>query len=245
MRTILINLFKKQILNDVAIEANMMARVLRRNPETEDQANDLMDLTDELNYPTLARAMTEGFGEVKQVCQRYLVTGRDTDDNRLERPEEAPKYEETVKSGLCGYDLICGIPYVIAVEAAEPVTVLSANGVVLGNSLEGSIKYTPATTGRIKVETHAEEVHLSYYYGKPSSLELELLMPVTFNLGVTETMKSSAHRMIVDHVIYTLLLNQWPEKSAIYRERFQADADSLRNALQARTGFCRHAEDWS
>ena len=243
---VLISLLKKQIVNDVAIECNIIGRTLQRSKETEEQGSDIMTPDDELTKPVVARGITEGFGEVKRVCQRYLVMGRDTDDNRLERINEMEKIRETVTNKLGGYDLVAGTPYVIAVKADKPVTLVSAMGKEIatlgGNS---QTEYTPATSGRITLETDAEKVEITYYHGKFGTLELELTMPSNFNLGMTETAKSCAHRMIVDHVMYSLLLNQWPDKAVVYKDRFNADMEGLRDAMQARTKFTRRAADWS
>lgn len=239
-------MLKKQIVNDVSTECNVIGRTLQRNPETEEQGSDIMSPNDELTKPIVARAITEGFGEVKRMCQRYLVMGRDTDDNRLERINEMDKHSETVSNKQGGYDLLAGTPYIIGVEAKNAVTLVSVSGQKIGTlSNKGQMEYTPTETGRISLETEAEEVKLTYFSGKFGTLELELSMPSNYNLGMTETAKSCAHRMIVDHVMYTLLLNQWPEKSVVYKDRFNADAEGLKNAMQARTRFCRQAEDWS
>lgn len=243
---VLIRLLKKQIVNDVSIECNIIGRTLQRNPETEEQGGDIMSPDDELTKPVVARAITEGFGEVKRICQRYLIMGRDTDDNRLERINEMNKHTETVSNKTGGYDLIAGTPYIIKVEADSPVTLVSVTGkAIAAMSGKGTVEYTPASSGRITLETDAQEVKISYFHGDFGTLELELSMPGTFNLGVTETAKSCAHRMIVDHVMHSLLLNQYPEKSAMYKERFLSDLEGLRNALQARTRFGRNAPDWS
>ena len=125
---VLISLLKKQIVNDVAAECNIIGRTLQRNPETEEQGSEIMTPDDELTKPIVARAMTEGFGEVKRVCQRYLLMGRDTDDNRLERINEMSKYSEIVSDKLGGYDLVANTPYIISVKAEKPVTLVSAKG---------------------------------------------------------------------------------------------------------------------
>lgn len=245
-QSVLISLLKKQIVNDVAIECSIIGRVLQRNPETEEQGSDIMSPTDELNKPVVARAITEGFGEVKRVCQRYLMMGRDTDDNRLERINEMQKHSETVDDKQGGYDLLAGRPYIIHVEADAPVTLVDVNGARIAEvSGSSQLEYTPYETGRITLETVSKKVKLTYFSGKFGTLELELSMPANFNLGMTETAKNCAHRMMVDYVMYALLNNQWPEKSLVYRERFNASAEGLRNALQARTRFMRRAHDWS
>jgi hypothetical protein len=243
---VLISLLKKQIVNDVAIECSIIGRTLQRNKETEEQGSEIMTPDDELTKPIVARAITEGFGEVKRMCQRYLVMGRDTDDNRLERINEMERVKETVSNMQGGYDLMSGTPYIIGVKASKPVTLVAANGWVIA-TLNGNsqTEYTPTTSGRITLETEADKVELTYYHGTFGTLELELTMPANFNLGMTETAKSCAHRMIVDHVMYSLLLNQWPDKAVVYKERFNADMEGLRDAMQARTKFTRRAADWS
>lgn len=245
-QSVLISLLKKQIVNDVAIECSMIGRALQRNPETEEQGGDIMSPTDELSKPVVARAITEAFGEVKRVCQRYLMMGRDTDDNRLERINEMTKYAEHVTDKQGGFDLLANTPYIILVEADAPVTLVSVSGAKIGEvSGNSQLEYTPTETGRISLETNAKHVKLTYFYGKFGTLELELTMPASFNLGMTETVKSCAHRMMVDYVMYALLSNQWPERSLVYRERFNVDAEGLRGSLQARTRFTRRAFDWS
>lgn len=243
---VLIRLLKKQIVNDVATECNIIGRTLQRNPETEEQGSDIMTPDDETTKPLVARAMTEGFGEVKRVCQRYLIMGRDTDDNRLERINEMDRYTETVTNKQGGYDLVTSTPYIISVKADKPVTLVSATGKEIEKTSGNSqVEYTPSTSGRISLETDAEKVELTYFFGNFGTLELELTMPANFNLGMTETAKGNAHRMIVDHIMFSLLINQWPEKATLYKERFNSDMEGLRNAMQARTRFSRNAHDWS
>lgn len=243
---VLISLLKKQIMNDVATECSIIGRTLQQNPETEEQGSRIMKPEDKLTQPVTARAMTEGFGEVKRVCQRYLTMGRDTDDNRLERINEMYKYNETVKNRQGFYDLVSGMPYIIEIKADKPVVLISSTGKVITTVNDnGRIEYTPAENGRITLETEAEEVGVTYYHGKFGTLELELSVPENFNLGMVETAKSNAHRMIVDHIMFSLLINQWPEKAVVYKERFNSDMEGLRSAMRARTRFTRHAHDWS
>lgn len=97
-REIWIRLLKKQIVNDVAVQCNLIGRSLQKSEDTEETASEVMTPDDEATKPVVARAMTEAFGEVKRVCQQYLITGRDTDDNRLERINEMNRSTETISS---------------------------------------------------------------------------------------------------------------------------------------------------
>ena len=246
IKPIQIKLHKKQIVNDVMAECGIIGRALQRSPETEEQGADIMTPDDELTKPIVARSITEGFGDVKRLCQRYLVKGRDLDDNRLERIDEMDKTEETITNKQGTYSMLRDKPYVIKVIAEKPVTLISATGEEIGFvDRNGSIEYIPKTTGSLSLETEAESVSITYHYGEFGTLELELNMPASFNLGMTETIKSCSHRLIVDHVMFSLLFNQWPEKAGVYKERVVTSIEGLKSALQARTGFCRNAADWS
>lgn len=246
LQPVFISLLKKQIVNDVATECNIIGRTLQRNPETEEQGSEIMTPDDEMTKPVVARAITEGFSEVKRVCQRYLILGRDTDDNRLERINEMQKHTETVTNKEAGYELVAKTPYIISVKADRPVTLVSVIGEEIAKTSGNShVEYTPSMSGSISLETEAEKVVLTYFFGTFGTLDLELSMPANYNLGMTETAKSNAHRMIVDHIMYSLLINQWPEKAAVYKERFNSDMEGLSNAMQARTRFSRNAHDWS
>lgn len=248
-RSILIKLLKKQIVNDVSVQCNIIGKSLQRNPDTEEQGSDIMTPDDDMFKPVVARAITEGFGEVKRVCQRYLIMGRETDDNRLERINEMEKTVETITTsegtGKGTYDLLAGTPYIIKIKSGSPVKLKSANSEIGSVNGSGVIEYTPSNTGVLTVETTSEEVELIYFYGDFGVLELELSMPSSFNLGMTETMKSCAHRMIVDYVMKSLLMNQWPEKAAAYLEQYNVDIEGLRDATRSRTPFLRNAADWS
>lgn len=77
------------------------------------------------------------------------------------------------------------------------------------------------------------------------SFVLELVMPASFNIGLTETVKSNAHRMIVDYSMRSILADQWPEKAAEYERLYAADTENLRSSLQARLRLTRRAADWA
>lgn len=243
---ILIKLQKRQITNDVQTECAIVGRTLQLSAEGEELGGNIMNPYSDLTRPVMARGMTEGFAEVKRICQRYLVMGKVTDDNRLERMDDSEKRTETVAGKEGNYGLIAGVPYTIKAKADHDVALFDADGTFIGMSgNDEAVFHTPAKTGRIRLKTESGSVALTYSWGDGGSLDLNLCMPCSFNMGMTEAIKSSAHRMIVDHVMYSILFNQFPEKAGIYKERFLTDEEGLRKALQARTSFGRHAEDWS
>ena len=87
-----IEFFKKQIVNDIGIQCNLVGKNLQstaiQGMDTNTIAAGIMSPDDEEVKPVVARAMTEAWDEVKKVCQRYLVYGRENDDNRLEKINE-------------------------------------------------------------------------------------------------------------------------------------------------------------
>lgn len=65
-----------------------------------------------------------------------------------------------------------------------------------------------------------------------------------FDEGVTGSITSYAHRLIVDYVIAAILKNQRAEDYAKYYASSQSAYDSLVRILQARKTFGRQAHDW-
>ena len=108
---------------------------------------------------------------------------------------------------------------------------LSAGRVSDDNRLEGIATKT-TTEGGEEVTTYGEFV-------------LALTMPASFNIGLTETVKSNAHRMIVDYTMRAVLADQWPEKAAEYERLYAYDIENLRASLRARLRMTRRAVDWS
>ena len=247
-REIWIRLLKKQIVNDVAVQCNLIGRSLQKSEDTEETASEVMTPDDEATKPVVARAMTEAFGEVKRVCQQYLITGRDTDDNRLERINEMNRSTETISSGSLGtYSLIPGQSYIIRVITDVSVTVSTSTDKVLGQVTgTGQFEYIPSSNERIKIEGSDGKAEVTYFFGDFGMYELKLSMPASFNISMTETIKSCAHRMMVDYVMSAVLNNQLPEKAKEYANFFTGDIEGLRDALRSRIKLMgRRPTDWS
>jgi hypothetical protein len=251
---ILIQLHKKQIVNDVSVACNVIGRTLQKSDETAEQGAEIMSPDDEATKPIVARSISEGFAEVRRVCKRYLVTGRDTDDNRLEQIDERDVDTETVNAGTtatsCSKTLQNGKACTIVVKTSGTVTVATSGGKELGTaSGVSTFEYTATTASETitlkSTGSEAVEATVSYKYGEFGTLELELAMPSSFNLGVTETIKAACHRIIVDYTVRALMLDQYPDKAAVYGTRLTEDEDNLRSALVSRTSINRRAADWS
>lgn len=239
-----IYLDKRQILNDVAVQAGVLGRILSRMKETEEQGGDLMWPESELNKPLVARAMTEAYGQVKAIAGAYLVYGKDEDDNRLEALDHVTQYKETIQPQQTGsYDLIVGLRHVLKIKSAGEVTLTTTAGRKIGTfNGSGEVEYIPEMTCRLMTSGETKVTYCTPVYG---ALELVLAMPGSYNMGMTETVKSCAHRMMVDYILQSLLMHHWPEKASLYAAKFGDDTEGLRVALRARTRFGRRAEDWS
>lgn len=247
-----ITIRRKEILNDVLANCNMIGRTLRKNPETEETAGEIMTPDDVYTKPIVARALTKAFGEVKRICQQYLMYGRFSDDNRLEKIDETNRYSETVEASplapQCKYRLLTGMPYRIHIEADHELKVMDDEGNILARGSEVQISYTPVRIGEYLTiySTEKTEARVMYEWGDFGKYELLLCMPRTFNCGMTETIKNNAHGMMVNHVVAQVLKDQYAEKAQQYAAMYAEDAEGLRKALISRVAYGRpYATDWS
>lgn len=244
---------KKEITDDILAKSNLLARQMARNPDTQELAGDIMTPDDEQVKPIVARGLTEAFGEVKRKCQQYLVFGRFTDDNRLEKIDETNSYTENIivspLTEQSKYILLTGIEYRIIVNSKGPdVKVMNDESNVLGRGNDIVLTYTPVRMNEYLTfySTEKTEVSIKYLWGDFGSYELELDMPNRFNIGMTETIKSNAHKMMVDYVMYYILKDQYAEKAQEYAKDYAADGEALRLALVSRSNYSRaYAADWS
>ena len=254
-KTVIIEFKKKAVLNDVCAECNLLGRTLGRTKEMEELAADIMTPAETATKPIVARAMTEGLGMVKTVCQSYLTMGRDKDDNRLEalsdRADATYAITASPNGGVLSLELQKGITYEFRLDSAaeacyvEVQTATENKVVAKVGSVNGKFEYTPTETGRLKFVTLQETtINVRVLSGDFGSYELRLLMPEAFNLGMTSVVKDAAHRILVDHVMASLLKNQLPEKWQVYNAAVSSDADALRRALTSRLDFRRRSSDW-
>lgn len=247
-----ITLKRKEILNDVLVNCSMIGRTLRKNPETEETAGDIMTPDDVYAKPVVARSLTYAFGEVKRICQQYLMYGRFTDDNRLDKIDETSKYSETVEatslSPQCKYRLLTGIPYKIHVQADREVQIKDDEDNELARGTDVEFTYTPVRIGEYLTlySTTSTETKVEYVWGDFGKYELQLNMPNTFNFSMTETIKNNSHGMMVNYVMAQVLKDQYAEKAKEYANLYAADMEGLRKALISRTAYGRkYAADWS
>ena len=243
---------KKEVVDDILAKSNLLARQMSRNPDTEELAGDIMTPDDELVKPVVARALPEAFGEVKRKCQQFLMFGRYNDDNRLEKIDETNIFSEDITSSpltvSCKYILLTGIEHIIDVKSDVEIKVMDDESNILAKGSDISFKYTP-----VRINEHLTlyspekaDVNIVYRWGDFGTYELELEMPKRFNIGMTETIKSNAHRMMVDYVMYNILKDQYAEKAQEYLKEYTSDGEALRIALISRSTYGRaYAADWT
>ena len=288
-------LYKRHIINDVAAECNLLGRTLETtgNDGQNSGANALKELagyikspSDNETKPVVARAMSEGFNAVKEACQRYLVMGRDVDDNRLESlftPSSLIKVQEmdeftdrgnwadTTPDGTvtdCNtidvLDVVKGVEYTINVYRSftgleGTFKVYAGNAQVGTFAITGSelvtFKWTAQESASVPILISAngnDEVErivsqdafrMAITWEDFGQYELELDI-FNFNTGVTSSLTSYAHRLIVDHVMAAILKNQQVETYRMYVETEGEARNHLVHALQARRTFERSTHDW-
>lgn len=247
-----ITLKRQEIVNDVYTACNVIARTMRKNPEAEESAGEIMTPDDPLTKPLVARSLTEAFGEVKSVCQAYMLFGRFTDDNRLEKIDDRNSFEEEVKSSPvktdCKYRFLTGIPYVITVISETDVKVMDEEGTILARGTEMKFDHTPVRTDEyLTLESESvTNVQIHYKWGDFGKYELLMEMPNRFNPSITETIKSYAHKLMVDYTVSQVLKDQYTEKANEYAQQFALDKENLRKSLVSRMAYGRpYAADWS
>ena len=146
----------EQVANDVLVKCNAIATNIKEEAMADIRANVLAPDSPETRS-IINRALTEAFGKVKVACQRYLKTGRTTDNNMLEQ-------------------MVRSVTYV----------------------LDGSGNPT-------------DEIDTIEY----ETIVLELYIP-NFNVSVTDALKSSIHKYVVDYIMGRFLQDQLSDKAGEY-----------------------------
>ena len=83
-KKITLNFDLGQVVNDVLAKCNLISKQIK-DEALEDIRASVQQPDDPETRSIINRAVTEAFGNVKTACQRYLRTGRTTDNNMLEQ----------------------------------------------------------------------------------------------------------------------------------------------------------------
>lgn len=92
--------------------------------------------------------------------------------------------------------------------------------------------------------SYGSKVSLIYTFNQYGNYNLQLVMPDNFNVSVTSSITSHAHRLIVDNIVAAVLKNQQQEGYTKYLATAEKARQELLRSLQARNSFGRVQHDW-
>ena len=190
------------------------------------------------------RAVTEAFGKVKTFCQRYLKQGRTVDNNILERIVKSITYvkvqdkdeEKDVNLYTCKESGVNHVVYkFITITGIAPNTIET----ITWKDVETDSIVIPDATPEPKMVDTDEIDTIDY-----ESILLELFIP-NFNVSVTDDLKSSIHKYVVDWIMYRFLQDQLADKAAEYKALAEdEDHRSITKDLNARESFNFRKPSW-
>ena len=209
-----------QVCNDILVKCNLISQTIQ-DAALEDIRANVQSPDDAEIRSIINRSVTEAFGRVKVACQRYLLVGRDTDDNKLERLVQSVTYKQEVRTvqdedddGHKLYNVTVGSATVVAYKNSQDQWVDSQGSLV---------RPDPNTTPAPKMVTKtvdSDEIDEIVY--EEVSLTLEI---PNFNLSVTDHLKSSIHKYVVDYTMGRFLQDQVADKAKEYKDL--ADTEDL------------------
>ena len=181
---ITLNFDLKQVCDDLLAKCNLISVGLKDEALEDIRAN-IQEPDSPETRSIINRSVTEAFGNVKSFCQRYLKTGRTTDNNTLER-------------------------------------------------IVSDVVYVRDSGGNVTSEID----HLVY-----ETVTLELYIP-NFNVSVTDALKSSIHRYVVDYTMASFLDDQLPEKAGEYHAKFLDGQKLIVKHLNSREKYNTRKPSW-
>lgn len=258
----------EQVANDILAKCNLISTSIRDEALTDIKAQVLEPDSPETRS-IINRAVTEAFGNVKAACQRYLKTGRTIDDNTLERMvKEIVFVKKTVqeqavdnmgcliydvslngdipvrcyREGEKYYNMETGELYHDADATQTAISTQPDDGHQSTDEPTESASTTTATIEPVMVNKTitTDEIDRIIY----ETLLLELFIP-NFNTSVTDALKSSIHRYIVDYTMGEFLRDQLADKSGEYATLAEGkDYGDIIKHLSARDRFNMRKPSW-
>ena len=146
----------------------------------------------------------------------------------------------------------------VAIEFTTPATAFDN----YMKSFAAGVPVVSGTTGWLdrigEIKEKCEKEGKTFFYASNFSIGVNIFFALnkylakimnnfpSYNISMTETIKSCAHRMMVDYVMSAVLNNQLPEKAKEYANFFTGDIEGLRDALRSRIKLMgRRPTDWS
>ena len=227
----------EQVCNDILTKCNQISKTVR-DEALEDIRSDVQTPDDPETRSIINRAITEAFGDLKVACQRYLKTGRTTDNNLLER-------------------IVTGVTYVVEDRQVQvlddenrAVYTCEVSGVPTDVYKDGDDwkseatdeVVTPDETPVPKTETRqvtTDEVDTITYETVTMILYIQ-----NFNVSVTAALESNCHRYLVQYALSEFLSDELAEKGAEYRAKADSTYAKVLKNLLARDRFNMRKPTW-
>lgn len=199
----------EQVCNDILAKCNLISKGIHDDALADIKADIASPDSDETRS-IICRAVTEAFGNVKVACQRWLTTGRTTDNNNLERLVKKVTFNYTyTPSG-----------------GSETTIEIYKDGSTWKKATDDS------AFNETVDETALVEKSIEY-----ESIVLALAIP-NFNTAVTDGLKSHCHKYVVDYTMARFLQDQLADKSAEYNKVAEEDdMPRITEDLNAREEF--------
>lgn len=229
-----------QIANDVLVKCNLISKSIKEEAMS-DIAASVQTPDSPETVSIINRSLTEAFGNVKRACQRYLKTGRSTDNNMLEQMVSNVTY-------IIGERQVIddnGHPVFEAIVSNEIVDVykVEEEETIKWMSEDDDTEITPdtGTTPQPKMEEYdTDDIDTITY----ETITLELFIP-NFNVSVTDALKSSIHKYVVDYIMGRFLQDQVTDKAGEYAGLADGkDMQDIGKNLTARDKFTARKPSW-
>lgn len=217
----------EQVCNDILTKCNQISKTVR-DEALEDIRADVQTPDDPESRSIINRALTEAFGDLKTAMQRYLKTGRTSDNNLLERIVSDRTYVQA-------RDTNGKLLYTCKVSGTDTVVYEDSVGVYKRESDGSSVTPDAGTLAPI----WSSEIDTLTY----ETVTLVLYIP-NFNVSVTAALESNSHKYLVEYALSQFLSDQLADKGAEYAEKANLTYGKVLKNLNSRDRFNMRKPSW-
>ena len=212
-----------QVCNDILAKCNLVSKSIK-DEALQDIKASILSPDDPETGCIINRAVTEAIGKVKVACQRYLISGRLQDDNKLERLVASVSYPKKEVQSMDDYGHLL---YEFHVQGESDAVIGYKSGdhyVEVGDETVFPLTLiTDVPTPLMEEVDDLDNPILTYEV-------VTLIMDIpNFNLAVTDDLKSAIHKYIVDYVMAAFLQDQYADKASEYKTL--ADRDDYKQIV--------------
>lgn len=239
-KNIILTFDLEQVANDILTKCNLISISIRDEAMEDIRAN-VQEPDNPETRSIINRAVTEAFGNVKAMCQRYLKTGRTIDNNLLERMVTNVTYTKATRQ-VQAYDE-AGHPIYIGQVGGAPTEVYRDGDTwkTVDGGAAVTIDQGTTPTKKMVSEEYTTDNISSLTYEK---VTLNLFIP-NFNVSVTDALKSDIHKYVVDYTMGRFLQDQLADKAAEYKGLADGeDRDAIIRHLNARERWNMRKPSW-